>query len=80
MSDDEEDYKGRLLKELLWSPVTWVPLLPAAGAYAFVPMPGWAALLGFGAAAGVMGGLWASKLAGLAFWVCRGALRPLGAP
>tara|TARA_Y100000588_G_C14237850_1_gene918122 strand:+ start:1169 stop:1894 length:726 start_codon:yes stop_codon:yes gene_type:complete len=62
MSDDEEDdYKGRLLKELLWSPVTWVPLLPAAGAYAFVPMPGWAVLLGFGAAVGVMGGLWASK-------------------
>ena len=61
MSDDEESFKGRLFKELLWSPVTWVPLLPAAGAYAFVPMPGWAALLGFGAAAGVMGGLWASK-------------------
>ena len=61
MSDDEESFKGRLFKELLWSPVTWVPLLPAAGAYAFVPMPGWAALLSFGAAAGVMGGLWASK-------------------
>ena len=61
MSEREESFKGRLLKELLWSPVTWVPLLPAAGVYAFVPMPGWAALLGFGAAAGVMGGLWASK-------------------
>jgi len=61
MSDDEKSFKGRLFKELLWSPVTWAPLLPAAGAYAFIPMPGWAALLGFGAAAGVMGGLWASK-------------------
>jgi len=64
MSDDEESFKGRLFKELLWSPVTWVPLLPAAGAYALLDSalyPEWAALLGFGLAAGVMGGLWASK-------------------
>tara|TARA_B100001094_G_scaffold330266_2_gene395057 strand:- start:3785 stop:4510 length:726 start_codon:yes stop_codon:yes gene_type:complete len=60
----EESFKGRLFKELLWSPVTWLPLLPAAGAYALLPTslyPGWASLLGFGAAAGVMGGLWVSK-------------------
>ena len=48
MSDEQKSIKGKLLQELLWSPLTWLPLIPAAGVYAFVDMPGWVSLLGFG--------------------------------
>jgi Rad3-related DNA helicase len=61
MSDEQKSMKGKLLQELLWSPLTWLPLIPAVGVYAFIDMPGWASLLGFGAALGLMGGLCASK-------------------
>ena len=61
MSEREESFKGRLLKELLWSPVTWFPLLPATAVFTFGGIPLWADLLGFGVAAGVMGVLCASK-------------------
>lgn len=61
--------RRKLLRAVLWEPITWVPLTAATAGACFLPLPWWGDALTFAAALGIVGAAWGRMLPRLlALW------------